>query len=192
MNAYLSTASLLIYPVSPDWFPDPSADLVTHLHDIGFIDTAIDTAIDPASHQAAYFAGELFLEQIAFMGCAPSIRFAPDADSAHFTHIRLHQYQRITALTGAHTRAPNCPQCKKAFSQWNTRLDSLAADSQWTCEHCQHSAPPWEYQWGKSAGFARVFIEVTDIYPKEALPQQALLDSLQVVSATPWGYAYLF
>ena len=188
MNAYTSTASLLLYPQAPDWNPDNIADLIAHLRDIGFI----AAAIDPAGTETAYFAGECFLELVAFMGCAPSIRFAPDDDSEHFTHIHLHQYDDVTALTGEHTRAPNCPQCKKAFTTWNTKPDSLTMTSQWTCEHCQQSFAPWDYQWRKSAGFARVFIEVTDIYPKEALPQQALLEQLEHTTGIRWDYFYLF
>ncbi len=188
MSATSSTASLLLCPQSPDWNPNNIADLIAHLHDIGFI----AAAIDPASTETAYFAGECFLELVAFMGCAPSIRFAPDDNSEHFTHIRLHQYDNVTALTGEHTRAPNCPQCKKAFTSWNTKLDTLTTKSLWTCEHCQHSAAPWDYQWRRSAGFARVFLEVTDIYPKEALPQQVLLDSLEQSSGIRWEYFYLF
>jgi hypothetical protein len=184
VNTYVSTASLLIYPQSPHWFPDNPAEFTAHLRAIGFIGETID--------QSSCFAGEQFLEHVAFMGCAPNIRFAPDNDSDKFTHVRLHFHQHTAALTGAHTRAPNCPQCRKAFTQWSAALDALTVESLWTCEHCQQISPPWDYQWRKSAGFARVFIEVTDIYPKEALPQQTLLDSLEQDSKIRWDYCFMF
>jgi len=183
MSAYLSTASLLIYPQAPEW-SDSQSVLIDQLCALGFAGNAIDTE--------SYYAGEHFLDHIAFMGCAPNIQFAPEADSEKFTHIRIHRYNTITALIGAHASAPGCPQCKKGFDYSGSQLDQLDTNSLWTCTHCQHAAAPWQYHWRKNAGFARVFIEITDIYPKEAIPQQILLDALQRVSGTEWQYCYLF
>jgi hypothetical protein len=158
--------------------------LINQLCTLGFAGDAIDSD--------SYSAGERFLDHIAFMGCAPSIRFAPDADSEKFTHIRIHRYNAITALIGTHAPAPRCSQCKKAFVYSAPQLDHLDTNSLWTCTHCQHAAAPWQYHWRKNAGFARVFIEITDIYPKEAIPQQTLLDALQQSTGTEWQYCYLF
>ncbi len=183
MSAYLSTASLLIYPQSLEW-SDSQSVLINQLGTLGFAGDAIDTD--------SYYAGEHFLDHIAFMGCAPTIRFAPEADNKKFTHIRIHTYDSITALVGEHAHAPGCPQCKKGFAYTESQLEQLDINSLWICTHCQHAAAPWQYHWRKSAGFARVFIEVTDIYPKEAIPQQTLLDALQQSTGTEWQYCYLF
>jgi ribosomal protein L37AE/L43A len=183
VSAYLSTASLLLYPQSPEWFANKS-DLVNPLRALEFAGEAIDAT--------SYYAGEHFLAHIAFMGCAPSIRFVPAAGAEKFTHIRLHSYPAITALIGEHTPVPNCPQCKKAFAYDETQLQNLSAASLWTCAHCQQSFAPWQYHWRKNAGFARVFIEITNIYPKEAIPQETLLDALRQFSGTEWQYCYLF
>jgi hypothetical protein len=40
------------------------------------------------------------------------------------------------------------------------------------------------------AGYARLFIEITDIFPKEAIPQQLLLDKLSAIARTDWQYFY--
>jgi ribosomal protein L37AE/L43A len=183
MSAYLSTASLLIYPQAPEWSDNKSV-LMGSLRSLGLAGDAIDSD--------SHYAGERFLDHIAFMGCAPTIRFAPEADNEKYTHIRIHQYNTITALIGAHAPTPGCPQCKKGFAYSASQLDRLDTNSLWICTSCQHAAAPWQYHWRKSAGFARVFIEVTDIYPKEAIPQQALLDALQQTSGTEWQYCYLF
>jgi ribosomal protein L37AE/L43A len=183
VSAYLSTASLLLHPQSPEWF-DHNADLINQCRALEFAGDAIDAT--------SYYAGEHFLDHIAFMGCAPSIRFAPEVGNEKFTHIRLHNYKAITALIGEHAPAPNCPQCKKAFAYNETQTSNITGDSLWTCPHCQHVAAPWQYHWRRSAGFARVFIEITDIYPKEAKPQETLLDALRQFSGTEWQYCYLF
>lgn len=49
---------------------------------------------------------------------------------------------------------------------------------------------PWLYNWRKSAGFARFFIEITEIYPKEAIPQPGLLSALETMSDERWKYFY--
>jgi hypothetical protein len=183
MSAYLSTASLLIYPQSLEW-SDSKSNLIDQLRALGLAGDAIETG--------SYFAGERFLDHIAFMGCAPSIRFAPEADNEKFTHLRIRRYDAITALIGAHAPAPGCPQCKKSFVYSDTQLKRLDNNSRWTCTYCQHAAAPWQYHWRKNAGFARVFIEITDIYPKEAIPQTSLLEDLHHCSDTEWQYCYLF
>jgi len=106
MSGYISTASLLIYPQSPEWSDDNSV-LIDQLHALGFTGDAIESD--------SFYAGERFLDHIAFMGCAPTIRFTPETDNEKFTHIRIHRYDTITALVGAHAPAPRCPQCKKSF-----------------------------------------------------------------------------
>jgi hypothetical protein len=45
-------------------------------------------------------------------------------------------------------------------------------------------------QWRKMAGYAHLFIEITDVFPKEAIPQTLLLDSLTDMSHTGWTYFY--
>lgn len=184
MSGYLSTASLLLFPASPEWLPANTDQLTQQLRELGLADDRIDTN--------RYTAGERFLDHIAFMGCAPNIRFVAEAGNEKFSHLRIHIYERITTLVGEHTRAPNCPQCKKAYAYTNTQLTNLTTDSRWQCPQCQHTAAPWQYHWRKGAGFARVFIEITDIYPKEAVPQTSLLDALHSYSGTQWQYCYLF
>jgi len=183
VSAYLSTASLLLYPQSPEWF-DQDLDLTDAVRTLGLAGDAIDAT--------SYYAGERFLEHIAFMGCAPNIRFAPEQAGANFSHVRIHRYPAITALIGAHAPAPNCPHCKTAFAYEETQLGNLGRDSLWRCTQCQQSAPPWQYHWRKNAGFGRVFVEITDIYPKEAIPQQILMEALLSCSGTEWQYCYLF
>ena len=45
--------------------------------------------------------------------------------------------------------------------------------------------------WRKSAGFARQFIEIFNVYPNEAVPADALLSALQQASGVTWKYFYV-
>ncbi len=184
MSGYLATASLLLFSESPEWLPAEATAFAHQLSELGLAGEPMDT-----DH---YTAGDRFFDHIAFMGCAPNIRFAAEPDKEEFSHLRIHTYEHITAMVGEHTRAPNCPQCRAAFDYKKTMLDTLDSDSRWQCPQCQHTDAPWQYHWRKGAGFARVFIEITDIYPKEAIPQTALLEALRDATGTAWRYCYLF
>lgn len=184
MTAYLSTASLLLFPRSPAWHPQRIDTFSEHLSVLGLAGDSIDAT--------RRYAGERLLDYITFMGCAPSIRFAPDITSDKYTHFRLHSFANITAMIGDHARAPSCPHCRKALDSWKTLPRVFKKNTAWRCGHCGESSAPWMYQWRRSAGFARVFIEITDIYPKEALPQQALFDALNPIGDIGWDYCYLF
>ena len=186
-------ASLLLHARQPEWQPTTLDELVTVLRDTGLIGAAIDSATvtraDPArtTDTSAYYAGERFLELIAFMGCSPNIRFTPESDGQSFTCIRLQLTPgRVEALYSPHSHAPICPHCGKAEKNWQRLIEADAL----CCSHCGQRAAPWHYNWRKSAGFAACFVEITDIYPKEALPQQSLLQALATLSGCEWLYFY--
>lgn len=181
MNADTSNASLLIHSGNPDWLPENSESFIRQLQSTGLMAEAI-----PGSEQS-YLAGDKFLELIAFMGCSPNINFSPDDAADSFCFIRLRTTaDAISALTGKHTHAPRCPHCNKPEKNWREKLSSDALQ----CASCGRTSAPWLFNWRKSAGFARLFIEITDIYPKEAIPQDALLSALESISNSSWKYFY--
>ncbi len=182
VNAFTSNASLIIHPEDPDWFPDDINEITTSLRNAGLI------AGNIPDRDQSYFVGDNFLELIAFMGCSPNITLTPQDNSDKFCFIRLIKKQKITALTSQHTHAPHCPYCKKPEKNWSTIMTNTTL----ACTFCGAITPPWDYNWRKSAGFGRFFIEITEIYPKEAIPQQGLLSSLEQHHDTSWGYFYLY
>lgn len=174
------TNSLFLFPKDVDWNSDLTS-LVNTLNGIGLIKEKIPDT------QKCFFAGEQFLNQIAFLGCAPAIDFNATEDKPDFCFIRLIKSDEARLIqTKTQARAPNCPHCKKALKQWQ----ELDTDESWLCPHCQQSAKVYEYNWHRSAGFARIFIEITDIYPKEAIPQSTLLDKLAALTGVEWDYFY--
>lgn len=174
------TNSLFLFPKDVDWNCELTS-LVSTLNDIGLINEKIpDTAND-------FFAGEQFLNHIAFLGCAPAIGFNATEDKPEFCFIRLISSDEARLIhTKTQVRAPHCPHCKKSLKQWQ----ELDASEPWLCPHCQQSANAYDYDWRRSAGFARIFIEITDIYPKEAIPQSSLLDKLAALTHVQWDYFY--
>jgi glutaredoxin len=181
-NKFLSTtASLFLHPEPPDWFPEQPEQLIGQLNQLGLIAEAIETT------ETQFYAGEKFLDHISFMGCSPAISFEPGINNKNFCHLKLHLHKKIQFIhTTKQARAPHCPHCKKTNRQWQLQPDN----QHWTCPHCQQAAAAWNYDWRHSAGFARVFLEITDIYPREALPQPALLSALQKHHGINWDYFY--
>lgn len=182
MTRTSSNASLILYPEEPDWSPDKLETITNCLNCIGLISDRITNV------EQHYLAGDKFLDLITFMGCSPSIKFSPDNASNTFTFINLITTSDITALTSGQTQQPHCPACNKSESDWRNNITATALQ----CSTCGKSSPPWHYNWRKSAGFGKVFVEITEIYPKEAIPQQALLDSLRHKTGLRWQYFYYY
>lgn len=180
MNAFTSTASLVIYPTDPDWIPENPEVLIKKLQSSALAGESFNR------NKNSFLVGDKFLDHISFMGCSPNIKLEPEGNDEKFTFIRITTTDRITALTGKHSFAPHCPQCKKPEKNWQ----ALLKNNQLVCSNCQAVSDAWQYNWRKSAGFARCFIEITDIYPKEAIPQPSLLVSLEREFQIPWGYFF--
>ncbi|MDH5387360.1 MAG: hypothetical protein OEY06_02795 [Gammaproteobacteria bacterium] len=180
MNAFTSNASLVIYPTNPNWIPDKPEALIKTLQQTGLTGEPLN------KNENSYLVGEYFLDHISFMGCSPNIKLENENDDGTFTFIRITTTENITALTGKHGFAPHCPQCKKPEKNWRV----LLKDNQLVCSHCQQISDAWLYNWRKSAGFGRCFIEITDIYPKEAIPQSSVLELLEKRFQIPWSYFF--
>jgi hypothetical protein len=181
VNTHTSNASLIIHPNDPEWSPDKTATIISSLKDIELIAEALP------NEKHAYMVGEHFLEQISFMGCSPNINLVPQDNAEKFCCIKLITKPGITALTSQHTHAPHCPHCKKPEKNWSDTI----TDTSLLCSSCGQTSSPWHYNWRKSAGFGHFFIEITEIYPKEAIPQPELLSSLEQRHGTSWAYFYL-
>lgn len=182
MNAFTANASLVLCPVEPNWTPENLEALITFLQETDLAGDALQ------QDENSFSVGENFLEHISFMGCSPNIKFNNENDDGKFTFIRLTLTSSITALTGSHSFAPHCPHCKKAEKNWREQLK----DHRLYCGYCQQVSQAWQYNWRKSAGFGRCFIEITDIYPKEAIPQPSLLLALENRFQLAWKYFFYY
>jgi len=185
----MENALLVLCPEDPHWVPPDDKSLIFALQSIQLISTPLDEPL-------LYLTGEKFLDLIAFMGCSPDIKLEPGEDKQSFCHIHLLPHaDRIEFHCGSRTHTPRCPGCSSPVSQWQTRIRSWLGNDPaalWECDACGMQAAPWQYNWRKSAGFGRCFIEIRNIFPKEAIPQQHLLDTLNSRYGIKWHYFYQY
>jgi hypothetical protein len=185
----MQNSFLVICPVDPHWTLTDDEGLIRLLRSVQLIGELYRETMD-------FRPGERFLDLVAFLGCSPDVKLEPDEDRAHFCFIRLKTRTRSVEFhVGDHSFAPRCPQCRSAMDDWRDRIrdwQQHAGNTPLTCSSCGHSAMPWDYNWRKSAGFGRCFIEINNIYPREAIPQQQLLDTLNSHYQVNWHYFYQY
>ena len=175
--------SLYLCPQQPDFTVTDISTLVTALQEIDLISEKINTQKD--KHH--YFSGDKFLDYIAYMGCAPAIQFEASDDNEIFCFIKIHRYNSAKLIfSQAQSRAPHCPNCNKPVHDWQHNNSSSTIH----CDQCNTTSGIDKFNWRKMAGFAKLLIEITDIFPKEALPQQLLMNQLSSISKTDWQYFY--
>ena len=178
-----SSAALILHPSDAHWQPDNTDAFVEMLHSLAFIDNAIP------GKDNAYYAGDKFLDDIAFMGCAPSIQFAPTDGREKFCYIHvINTAKPVLLFSTVQARAPGCPACGKTDKNWQQNVSD--EKTALCCPHCHGSADYARWQWKKTAGYGRFFIEVTDIFPREAIPQTAFMAQLAQATGTDWQYFY--
>ena len=186
MSATYAECSLFLSPVDSAFRIDEPGTFLSALQQTGFISRPIN------EHADAFYTGERFLDHIAYMGCSPAVQFEASDDNDSFCHIRLHQYDvPVLIVSRKQHRPPQCPRCNKPVRSFDINdQGEQATPQQVSCETCRETSPTAEFNWRKMGGCARTFIEVTDIFPKEAIPQQSLLDRLAAITQTDWHYFY--
>jgi len=185
-SAY-SDCSLYLQPSTTDTIA--SDRLVDALRETGLVGDVLE-----ATQHQRYLTGENYLELINYLGCSPTISFEPGTNDAgtenrSFCHINIHQFDTPRLiLCRSQPRKPQCPSCNRPLSSWSA--DDAPHTPTITCDNCHSETATGHYNWRKSAGFACSFIEITDIFPREAVPQPALLDKLEKATGTSWQYFY--
>ncbi|MDQ7016123.1 MAG: hypothetical protein Q9N68_07080 [Gammaproteobacteria bacterium] len=143
-----------------------------------------------------YRSGERFMEHLTFVGCSPFIALQPEEAKANQTYCAIHlpqQSNHYYSAVDSMSTAPHCPHCRKAHPTWQTALQQWHKNQtqRWSCNICEKTSAPWQWNWRKQAAFGRSVIEILNIHPHEAIPSQALLDALHALNQTPWQYAYV-
>ena len=178
---------LALCPVDPHWIAPDDKRLDQFLQLIEFSGKALQKPMQ-------FLPGNRFLDLVAFMGCSPDVNLEPGDDERPFCAIHVHdQAEAVEFHCGEHTHSPRCPKCRSAVKNWRDSMHRWiegGAAGLWECSACHWQAAPWDFNWRKSAGFGRCFIEISNIFPKEALPQTHLLDTLQAYYGIKWLYFY--
>lgn len=181
--------SLFLTPVSSQFAIEDFDTFCTSLATTGLTGNAITNATETSAAEQRFVTGSKYLDLVAYMGCSPAINTEANEDEDAYCYIRVFQ-KEIPELIFCRTRSkpPACPQCKTPYPA--LKPVSSSDGTYLLCPQCGTRSTASEINWRKQAGYARLFIEITDIFPKEAIPQQSLLDTLQTISGTSWQYFY--
>lgn len=180
----------------PGVTPDALAET---LHSIGLIGKAFRHR-----DEVRYEAGQRFFQLLTFLGCSPAIEIELPIDPSrreaacaegHICHIRLfHNANSPSFRVNRHITPPRCPQCRKPEPQWQELINTWRSDPEqtaWNCSQCGHQGRVYDLNFRKTGAFGRVFVEIWGIYPSEAVPGEALLNSLGALNHCPWNYFYV-
>lgn len=189
---------LLLHPASPDTPAIAEDRLAQALQAIGLIGER-----QPLGEAGFYPVGEQFLQLVTFLGCSPAIRLDPPGDPREleeastagcFCHVYISTGEQLTFRGDSQTQAPRCPRCRSPAPRWKSALQAWQAGTHgldWHCLGCGFSGRLSDLVFRKTAGFGRTFLEIRGIYPSEAVPGPALLDTLASLTGTPWTTIYL-
>ncbi len=81
------------------------------------------------------------------------------------------------------------PRCKHKIPNPLVLLSSPPY-AKWICDQCDNSGVISEINWRKSAAYSDVFIEITSIFPKEAIPSESFIQSIRLFCNSEWGWFY--
>lgn len=185
---------LLLAPRNAELCPDRDR-LVSILSESGFIADRIP------DRECAYLVGSEFSTLLAFVGCAVAIASEPRTGSP-FCHVVVPPVSAYPRWChGRNTRAPRCPVCRARLNDWPTRVEQFEQstrtpgsdrqDSAVVCPMCGESRPIRSWDWKHQGGFARLLIQVEEIFPGEAVPTEGFLDLLERESGCAWRYFYV-
>ena len=166
------------------------SSLSTVLHEGGLIEAA--TTTEPMRFEP----GERLFEYIGFTGCAVQLDQAPG--NPQQLAIGLDgPCQAPQFRGGRNSRPPRCPACQAALSNWrqpldaNTGASAVHACRTLSCTSCGTNAPGWHWNWGRHAGYGRLFIGIEPVFPGEGRPLPALFTLLERVEIGAWRYFYV-
>ncbi len=181
---------LYLYCTDLNYFPDDYNAFIKSCQDKGLLGQASTNL--GSNH---YLVGDNFLQYVTFMGCSPYLKVYPEHEhdtdycSAYIPDSSL----TVRFVAGQQVTVPRCPLCKKAIPAGNDMLDTWMKDhtnKAIQCPHCNKTSMLYELDWRKNAGFFNFAIAISNIFPKEAIPGQALLDWLHSLTGCEWAYFY--
>ncbi len=132
-----------------------------------------------------YPAGAQLMEFINYLGCSP-ILAAGNVQAS----LLIHRFSQLTGLGGESVVALRYPGCGHLIEDPTALLSAPPEHGEWNCPRCDNSGRVSDINWRKSAGFSNCFIEISGIFPREALPNDRFLELLSAFSDTDWKWFY--
>lgn len=195
----MSQSSLVLYTLIQDINPQVESkrlknELIHLLQNKQLISDSI------VEHTNDYFySGDEFLRYIVFLGCSPDITLRPPvninkADTTGFLSSFTHFYipdisPSIELVSGSNTRIPLCSVCKKEMRKWQDQRPYTNGTIQ--CEYCNNTHTISSINWRKTAALCNFRVEITKIFPSEALPDDSITTALELLTGTEWQFAYI-
>lgn len=185
------SSRLILYPVVKSDVSEktqiPYQALIDRLYDIGMIGQAVEHLAENR-----YLIGDHFLQYITFMGCAPAIELVPgEGKSSDFCHLEICQgNSKLKFIADEVLANPRCTECKTNVINWQEQMMNWEDGVLIRCPECDASLQPQKLNWRRAAGFVSQHIAIHGIYPKEALPTEALINKLQATFSLNWDYFY--
>jgi len=168
--------SLYIYIPEPNEPTFTETELTNYLIQLDFASLANSGSLQ---------VGSQLMDFITFLGCSPSLSVG-EVDSA----IKIHFFDETTGLGGDSIQSLRYPTCKHLLDNPAHLIKNYPQSTDWLCPSCGLTGKIDTINWRKSAGFSFVFIEVSQIFPKEAVPSDKLLKALQTFSHRDWQWFY--
>jgi hypothetical protein len=179
---------LLLCASDPAWQASDRAALLQLLRGLGILGETVGEA-----GLGRHLIGAEFLQSFSFMGCSPSIEFEPssheDINWQEFVFIHLPPATARPAWLADQTAKPGCPSCGQRSRDWLTHYSE--SDATLVCPGCGQRASVCSWRWYDAGACARQFISVVNIFPREAMPTDALMQELATETGTAWQYFYL-
>ncbi len=172
--------------------------LLNGLNNIGFI----GKTVFGSNAEQDYCAGDSFLQSLTFMGCSPYVEFEPPAQLkpdgvADFCFIRILAAKESSTLYHAEQldslkTIPRCKYCRKVIGGWAEQAIALNTANHWqlNCPSCGDGLTQDDLDWRKASGSGNLFIDVVNVYLQEAVPTDAFLQQLEMISSSSWQYFY--
>lgn len=191
---------LILCPEQTD-FKLESSELVTILDELGLIGEQIagPAVGDNLTDSLRFYVGPHFLQHISFMGCAPAIEFQPpNSDNQRqaiealdaFTFVHVPKiFQQPVWYADLQMAKPACPACNKRVAKPDSKVDK--ENMSMTCPHCGYQAPLCDFDWREYGGCTQMLISIVNVYPKEAIPSNNLLNQITKRTGVAWRYFYI-
>jgi Zn ribbon nucleic-acid-binding protein len=177
--------SLYLFPLPPLEPPPPAEAVEQVLRDCGLLGRPLEPW--------CFLAGEAFFQHITFAGCSPHLKLMPaDASDRSFTHLCFHREASPRLRVALQRGRPRCPACRGAVANWKANLHRWREDAGegFACPACGHVCAVAELDWRQYGVAARLLVEVTRVWPGEAMPGDRLMAALEAATKRRWSHAW--
>ena len=183
---------LYLHPQNSGYFPASLQDFTDACQDVGLFGEGLEPSAQILPN--SFLAGIRFMSLVSFVGCSPYLKITPDfSGDADFTFISVKTSPDLKFYSNQASRNPKCPECNSVWTDWQTIVsgrDTNTGTDTARCPDCGEYVDVTSIDWKRTAGFVRFGLIISNIFPKEAIPSDSLLDFLAEQSSCPWKYFY--